>query len=389
MLVVQEVGEDADEVHADDVNVVGVVAEGAAGGIIANIDADEDVILEDAKDVAVEKSDDVEDSADIQGRTAESQAEYYKIDLEHANKIITEVVSAASDTITAASTTITADDVLIPAATTAAAPTLTAAPSKRRKGRKPKPLKKQSQIEQDEQYARELKAELNKNINWDEVIDHEQRKQKEDKTVKRYQALKRKPQTESQARKNMIIYLRNVAGFKMDYFKGMTYDDIRPVFEKYLDSNVAFLQKTKEQIDKGDSRALKRLNESQEEKAANKQKLDKEVEELKRHLQIVPNDEDDVYTEASPLALKVPVVDYEIYNQNNKPYYKIKRADGSHQLYLSFLSLLRNFDGEDLEALWKLVKERFATTKHKNFSDDFLLITLGAMFEKPNIHAKI
>nr|GEY68878.1 ribonuclease H-like domain-containing protein [Tanacetum cinerariifolium] len=50
---------------------------------------------------------------------------------------------------------------------------------------------------------------------------------------------------------------------------------------------------------------------------------------------IVPNDEDDVYTEATPLARKVPVVDYEIYNENNKPYYKIKRADGSHQLYLA------------------------------------------------------
>nr|GEY34559.1 hypothetical protein [Tanacetum cinerariifolium] len=82
-------------------------------------------------------------------------------------------------------------------------------------------------------------------------------------------------------------------------------------------------------MDEEDSRALKRLNESKEEKVAKKQKLEEEV----------------------------PVVDYEIYNENNKPYYKIKRADGSHQLYLSFLSLLRNFDREDLEALWGLVKE--------------------------------
>nr|GFA65586.1 hypothetical protein [Tanacetum cinerariifolium] len=187
----------------------------------------------------------------------------------------------------------------------------------------------------------------------------------------------------------MMIYLKNVAGFKMDYFKGMSYDDIRSVFEKYFDSNVAFLQKTKEQMDEEDSRALKRMNESKEEKAAKKQKLDEEVKELKRHLQIVPNEEDDVYTEATLLARKVLVVDYEIYNQNNKPSYKIKRADGSHQLYLSFLSLLRNFDREDLEALWSSVKERFATTKPKNFSDDFLLITLRVMFEKPDIHAQI
>nr|GEU38007.1 hypothetical protein [Tanacetum cinerariifolium] len=100
-----------------------------------------------------------------------------------------------------------------------------------------------------------------------------------------------------------------------------------------------------------DSRALKRLGEAQEEKAVKKQKLDEEVAELKRHLQIEPNDEDDVYTEATPLARKVPVVDYEIYTENNKPYYKIIRADGSPQLFLSFLSLLRNFDREDLEVL--------------------------------------
>nr|GEY56868.1 putative ribonuclease H-like domain-containing protein [Tanacetum cinerariifolium] len=357
------------------------------GGIIANISVDEDVVLEDAKDATVEKSADVEDNVDIQERTIESQAQIYQIDLEHANnvlsmqykeesepaelqevvevvttaKIITEVISTASDTISTASITITVADVSIPVATAAAAPRLTAALSRRRKGvvirdpeettttstvihseakskdkgkgilvEEPKPLKKQVQIEQDEKYARELEAE--------------------------------KPQAEAQARKNMMIYLNNVAGFKMDYFKGMTYDDIRPVFEKYFNSNV-----TK---DKG-------------------AKLDEEVEELKRHLQIVPNEEDDVYTEATPLALKVLVVDYEIYNQNNKPYYKIKRVDDSHQLYLSFLSLLRNFDIEDLEALWRLVKERFATTKPKNLFDAFLLITLGAMFEKLDIHAHI
>nr|GEW03865.1 hypothetical protein [Tanacetum cinerariifolium]GEW09126.1 hypothetical protein [Tanacetum cinerariifolium] len=135
----------------------------------------------------------------------------------------------------------------------------------------------------------------------------------------------------------MMIDLRNIAGFKMDYFKGMTYDDIRPIFKKKCNSNVAFLLKTKEQMDEEESRALIRLSE-------------------------MPNDEDDVYTEATPLALKLSVVDYEIYTENNKPYYKIKRAD---------------------------VKERFASIKPKNFSDDFLLTTLGAMFEKPDVQAQI
>nr|GEX02147.1 hypothetical protein [Tanacetum cinerariifolium] len=49
-----------------------------------------------------------------------------------------------------------------------------------------------------------------------------------------------------------------------------------------------------------------RKSKSSEQQAAKKQKLDEEVEELKKHLQIVPNNEDDVYTEATPLALKEP-----------------------------------------------------------------------------------
>nr|GEW50482.1 hypothetical protein [Tanacetum cinerariifolium] len=109
----------------------------------------------------------------------------------------------------------------------------------------------------------------------------------------------------------------------------MKYDDIRPIFEIYFNSNVDFLEKTNEKIEDEDSRALTRISESKEEKAAKKQKLDEEVAELKRHLQIVPNDDDDVYTEATPLARKVHVVDYDIYTENNKPYYKIIRADGS------------------------------------------------------------
>nr|GEW70931.1 hypothetical protein [Tanacetum cinerariifolium] len=124
----------------------------------------------------------------------------------------------------------------------------------------PKPLKKQAQIEQDEAFARELEAELNKTINWDDVIDQVQRKEKEDNAVMRYQALKKKPQTKAQARKNMMIYLRNMAGFKMDYLKEMKYDDIGLIFEKYFYSNVSFLEKTKEQMEEEDIRALKRIS---------------------------------------------------------------------------------------------------------------------------------
>nr|GEV93239.1 ribonuclease H-like domain-containing protein [Tanacetum cinerariifolium] len=181
-----------------------------------------------------------------------------------------------------------------------------------------KPLKKKQQVEINEEYARKLHAELNKDIDWDVAIDHVKQKAKEDPAVQRYQ---------------------------------MSYDDIRLIFKAKFNSNIEFLLKKKEQMEEEESRALQSINETPAQKSAKRRKLNKEVEDLKRHLEIMPDEDDDVYTEATPLARKVPVVDCEIINLNNKPYYKIIRADGTHQLFISFLTLLKNFDREDLEAL--------------------------------------
>nr|GFB80431.1 hypothetical protein [Tanacetum cinerariifolium] len=49
--------------------------------------------------------------------------------------------------------------------------------------------------------------------------------------IRRYHGYKKKPQSKSKARKNMIAYLKNTKGFKMAYFKGKTYDQIHPIFQ--------------------------------------------------------------------------------------------------------------------------------------------------------------
>nr|GFB22330.1 putative reverse transcriptase domain-containing protein [Tanacetum cinerariifolium] len=56
----------------------------------------------------------------------------------------------------------------------------------------------------------------------------------------------------------------------------MRYDDILLIFEKYFNSKVAFLEKSKEQLEEEESRALKRKTESSKEKVVKKQKLDEE-----------------------------------------------------------------------------------------------------------------
>nr|GEU71588.1 hypothetical protein [Tanacetum cinerariifolium] len=252
----------------------------------------------------------------------------------------------------------------------------------------PKPIKKKQQVEMDEEYARKLHKELNQYIDWDVAIDHVKQKAKEDPYVQRYQVIKKRPQTEAQARRNMIMYLKNVVGFRLDYFKGMSYDDIRLIFKANFNTNIEFLLKSKEQIEEEEIRAIESINETPAQKAAKRRKLNEEVAELNKHLEIMPNEDDDVFTEATPLARKVPVVDYSIIFLNNKPHYKIVKADGTHQLYISFLTLLKNFDRDDLESLWSIVKERFSTTKPDNFTDDFLLTTLRTMFEEADVKFK-
>nr|GEX97942.1 hypothetical protein [Tanacetum cinerariifolium] len=57
----------------------------------------------------------------------------------------------------------------------------------------------------------------------------------------KYQSLKRKPISIAQARKNIIVYLKNMAGYKIADFKGMTYDQVRPIFEREYNKVQTFL----------------------------------------------------------------------------------------------------------------------------------------------------
>nr|GEV35148.1 hypothetical protein [Tanacetum cinerariifolium] len=68
------------------------------------------------------------------------------------------------------------------------------------------------------------------NIDWNAVDEKIQEKHLDN--IRKYQSLKNKLVSIAQARKNMIIYLKNMAGYKMEDFRGMTYDKVRPIFER-------------------------------------------------------------------------------------------------------------------------------------------------------------
>nr|GEY73402.1 copia protein [Tanacetum cinerariifolium] len=146
------------------------------------------------------------------------------------------------------------------------------------------------------------------------VIEQVKRNERLNDVVMKYQTLKRKPLTQAQARRNMIVYLKNIAGFKMDYFKGMTYNEIKHPFKKHYTFNQTFLDELNKGVKVLETEvSSKREGESLKQEIAKKQKMEEETEERKKHLQIVTDDDDDMYKDATPLASNIPIVDYKIH----------------------------------------------------------------------------
>ncbi|GJU58856.1 hypothetical protein Tco_1236622 [Tanacetum coccineum] len=109
----------------------------------------------------------------------------------------------------------------------------------------------------------------------------------------------------------MCMYLKNQGGYKESHFKGMSYEDIRPIFERIWDQNQSFVPKDSE-IEK---EVMKRSEFDFQKPPAKRQKIgevsgsveeqstgkEKEVseEEIKKLLVIVPIIDWEVFTEES------------------------------------------------------------------------------------------
>ncbi|GJY40894.1 hypothetical protein Tco_0428164 [Tanacetum coccineum] len=167
----------------------------------------------------------------------------------------------------------------------------------------PKKIKKRVQVQMsvDEELANKLdeREEVAAKVDQAHDIDWN------DPAVLRYHTLQNRPFSVAEVRKNMCLYLKNQGGYKMSHFNGMSYEDIRPIFER----------------------------------------------------NIVPKDES---LDVESLATKYPIVDWETQIlANDKYYYQIKRADGSVKHYKLFSAMLYDFDRQDVLELYRLVKERF------------------------------
>ncbi|GJU50954.1 hypothetical protein Tco_1220509 [Tanacetum coccineum] len=266
-----------------------------------------------------------------------------------------------------------------------------------------------AQIARDEEIARQWDeeerkramdaAKSTKKIDWN------------DPSVIRYHSLKMKPKTIAQARRNMIKYLKNQGNYKISDFKGMSYNDIRPIFEKIWDFNQNIKpmdaeQGSKKQKSPEKERSTEKIVEeevvTQEEReevvkepgakrkksiprksTRKRQKMeeDSEKEELKEFLDIIPREE--VPIEVESISTKFPIVDWKSYVLTDTfMYYQVFRGDGSSKNYKIFTEMLGDFDRHDVEELYRLVKERYRASRPEGY-DLMLWGDLHTMFE-PN-----
>ncbi|GJX44905.1 hypothetical protein Tco_0261581 [Tanacetum coccineum] len=249
-----------------------------------------------------------------------------------------------------------------------------------------------AQIARDEEIARQ----------WDE--EERQRAMAEAKSAKQM-----KPKTVAQARKNTIKYLKNQGNYKISDFKGMSYNEIRPIFEKVWDFNQNIepmdvehgsekkkspeKMKSAEKMEEEDVTTQKEMKEVSKETRAKRKKSiprkstrkrqkmeeDAEKEELKGFLDIIAREE--VPIEVESLFTKFPVVDWETcVLTENFMYYQVFRGDDSSKNYKVLSEMLKDFDRQDVEELYRLVKEKYSASRLEGY-DLMLWGDLYTLFE--------
>ncbi|GJX22532.1 hypothetical protein Tco_0226977 [Tanacetum coccineum] len=131
---------------------------------------------------------------------------------------------------------------------------------------------------------------------------------------------RRKTPTKAQKRSQMCTYLKHMAGYKQNQLKSKKYDEIQKLFDKsmtrvnmFVDMDTELVKESSRKAEMVQESSSKRAGKELESDNSKKQKLDENVEakvddkaEMKKHIEIVPDDE--VAINAIPLATKPPII---------------------------------------------------------------------------------
>ncbi|GJZ69181.1 hypothetical protein Tco_0632731 [Tanacetum coccineum] len=252
-------------------------------------------------------------------------------------------------------------------------------------------LKLQAEFDEEERLAREkAKKEKEANIALIEEWDDIQEKIDADyQLAKRLQAEDQEElsiENNSWSKEESTLLLKNMEGKKPKELKNKSFDSIQKMFDRAFKRVNTFVD-FKTDLVKGSS---KRAGEELEQESTKKQKVDKDKDtaELQSLMKVIP-DEEEVAIDVVPLATKSPkIVDWKIYKEGKKSYYQIVRANGKSQMYMIFSQMLKSFDREDLEDLYKLVKARYGSIRPVESMDYLLWSDMKIMF-KPYVEDEV
>nr|GEW78652.1 hypothetical protein [Tanacetum cinerariifolium] len=221
----------------------------------------------------------------------------------------------------------------------------------------------QVKIDVDHQLAERLQAQEQKELsNAEKGTSFQQLLEKRRKhfAAKREEEKRNKPPTKAQHIKIMCTYLKNMKGYNIKDLKLKECDYIQEMFDK----------------------AFKRVNTFEDFRT----KLVEGKEN--RLMETIPNEEEVVIDAISLVVKSLRIIDWKIHKEGKKSYYQIVRADGKSQMYMIFSQMLKNFDREDLEYLYKLVKARYKSTRSVEKMDYLLWSDMKTMFE-PHVEDEI
>nr|GEY45901.1 hypothetical protein [Tanacetum cinerariifolium] len=181
--------------------------------------------------------------------------------------------------------------------------------------------------------------------------------------IYKFQGQQRKPWTKKQKRDYYMSVIRSNLGWKIEDFIPMGL--------------------------KEEAERIKRKGLSLEPKSAKKFKPSEEVikeakspdevpeEKIKEMMQLVSIEE--VYVEA--LQVKHLIIDWKVHSEGQRAYWKITRLGGSSASYQLFIDLLKHLDREDLNQLWRLVKETLSNRPPTSDKEMELWVELSRLYE--------
>ncbi|GJR79359.1 putative ribonuclease H-like domain-containing protein [Tanacetum coccineum] len=317
------------------------------GRKIQDIDADEDITLENVNDVNMFRVHDLDGD--------EVFVETKKHVVNAATTTSTISVSAAKD--------LSDDDMTL---AQALAELKTAKPKVKDKGKEimiedPLQMKKKDQISYDQQEVVRLQAEF------DEEARIAREKEEANATlIAQWNDIQDTVETDYELAQRLQLFdkaMKRVNTF-VDFRSELVEESSKK--EKVMKDKAEIAQEgNKTRAEVIEESSSKRAGDELEQEKIKKQKMDedKETAELQSMMVVIP-DEEEVGVDAIPLATKPPIiVDWKIIKEGNIGYFQIIRADGSSKRYSSMIQMLKNFDREDLETLWKLVKAKHGSTR--------------------------